>query len=143
MPILADDLQALAFLPALRWVATYLAAFLAMLVVLTVLVVRQRRKAMVAIGDGGNRALSKAIRVHGNFCEQVPFTLGALLLLALLGGQPWLIHLVGSSALAGRIAHAYGLTRSAGPSTGRVAGMALTFASHAFAATGLLALAWL
>ena len=47
-------------------------------------VVRHRYRAKVGIGDGGDPALARAVRVHGNFAEYVPLTLVLLLLLVLL-----------------------------------------------------------
>ena len=44
-------------------------------VVLAFGVIKLRFKGQVSLGDGGDEELEKAIRVHGNFAEYVPFTL--------------------------------------------------------------------
>ena len=88
---------------------------------------RWRGRAKANLGDGGNAELARWIRVQGNFVEYVPL---ALLLLALLeiAGTPraWLLA-GGSALLAGRLLHAWGLSRHAGVTTGRYYGMALTW----------------
>lgn len=48
-------------------------------VLLSVGVIRARRESGVALGDGGDRALLRRQRVHGNFAEYVP--LGLVLLM--------------------------------------------------------------
>ena len=42
-----------------------------------------RNRHKIGIGDGGDKALARKIRVHGNFVEYVP--LGLLLMALLLG----------------------------------------------------------
>ncbi len=63
-------------------VTGFYAALLAIFyVVLAFAVVRQRMKLRVGLGDGQQPSLIKAIRIHGNFAEYVPFALLLLLLL--------------------------------------------------------------
>lgn len=88
-------------------------------------VVRHRMRSRVGIGDGGDKLLARAIRVHGNYVENVPFGIAILLAMALLGSATLLIHLVGIMIVVARIAHAIGLTQSAGKSPGRGAGVLL------------------
>lgn len=90
-------------------------------------VVDRRRHAKVGLGAGGDAALERAIRVHGNFAEYVPLFL-LLLLAAELGGvTPWVLHALGAVFFAGRVGHAYGLSRSSGVSGGRFYGTLLTW----------------
>jgi uncharacterized protein len=138
MPVFIEDVKALAMLGSLRISALYIAWIIVMAIALTALVIRQRRLKMIGIGDGGDKATARAIRVHGNFSEQAPYTLAALVLLPLLGTSVYVIHAVGALFLIGRLAHAYGLTRTGGSSVGRVAGMVMTFASHGIAIVFLL-----
>lgn len=91
------------------------------------LVVRHRYRAKVGVGDGGDPALARAIRVHGNFAEYVPLTLFLLLLLAMSGWGSLYIHILAGILVAGRVAHAIGLAGSEGPSIGRGAGMLATW----------------
>lgn len=88
-------------------------------------VVRHRLRSKVGIGDGGDKGLTRAIRVHGNYTENVPFGIAILLAMALLGSATMLIHLVGILIVVARIAHAIGLTQTAGKSPGRGAGVLL------------------
>lgn len=97
-------------------------------------VVSQRRRLRIAFGDGGQASLTAATRAFGNAAEYVPAGLLALLLLALLGATPLLIHALGATLLVGRIIHAIGLVFQKGPSLGRIVGMALTYAVLLFAA---------
>lgn len=52
--------------------------------VLTLAVVRMRRRDKVVLGDNGNRALAKRIRAQGNAAEQMPI---ALIMMALAEAQ--------------------------------------------------------
>lgn len=87
-----------------------------------------RRSARVAVGDGGDAELRRRMRVQANFAEYVPF---ALLLMALsegLGAPGWLLHALGLALLAGRIAHAWGMSQAREVFAFRVGGMMATFA---------------
>jgi uncharacterized protein len=112
-----------------------------MTIALAVLVIRQRRRANVGVGDGGDKALARAIRAHGNFAEYAPFAIGAYVLLALGGASAALVHALGAIFLAGRVAHAAGLSRHEGASLGRGIGVATTFGVLAVAGLTLLMLA--
>ncbi|ODT85336.1 MAPEG family protein [Phenylobacterium sp. SCN 70-31] len=109
-----------------------------LLLVLSVLVTRQRRKHRVEIGDGGVPALQQAIRAFGNATEYVPAALAGLSLLALVGAPPLLIHPIGLILFAGRIAHAVGLSRSTGASLPRAGGVLATWISLVAIAAALL-----
>lgn len=122
-------LQALSASGSFKPAAVYAALIVAMAVALTFRVIGQRRSKLIGMGDGGDKALAKAIRVHGNFCENAPFALALLVFLPLLGASAIIVHAVGLLFLAGRLAHAFGLSRSSGSSIGRVGGMVLTFSS--------------
>lgn len=82
----------------------------------------------VHLGDGGHMDLFKAIRIHGNFSEYVPFTLFLLLLCELIGGRPWMIHTLSLTFVAARILHIIGLRKTEGPSIYRFLGSTLTWA---------------
>jgi len=99
-----------------------------LLIALSWNVVRLRQRHEVGIGTGSVHALERAVRVQANFCEYVPL---ALLLLALIefgsNVPAWVLHVLGLALLVGRVAHALGLTRSAGASRARVIGTLLTW----------------
>lgn len=111
---------------------------LILLLVLSVLVTRQRRKHHVAIGDGGVPALIQAIRAFGNATEYVPAALAGLGLLALAGAPPLLIHPIGLILFVGRILHAVGLSRSSDTSWPRVSGVLATWIAYVAIAAALL-----
>jgi hypothetical protein len=100
---------------------------LLLLFVLSFLVVRQRQKHKVSIGDGGVPELVQASRAFGNAVEYVPVILAGLAVLAVAGAPAWLVHMIGGMLFVGRVAHAVGLTMSSGVSAGRAAGMMLTW----------------
>jgi uncharacterized membrane protein YecN with MAPEG domain len=114
------------------------ALLLFMTIALAILVIRQRRRASIGVGDGGDKALARAIRAHGNFAENAPFAIGAYILLALGGASATLIHVLGAIFLAGRVAHAAGLSHYEGASVGRGIGVSTTFGVLAVAGARLL-----
>ena len=105
----------------------YAAALAVMYVVLAGLVVRQRVQCRVGLGDGQQPALVKAVRIHGNFAEYVPFLLILLLVLEIQGAALWQLHLVGGLTVFGRVSHAIGLSKTSGTSLPRMIGMLSTF----------------
>ncbi|WP_455372509.1 MAPEG family protein [Limibacillus halophilus] len=115
------------------------AALLGLLhIVLTLRAIRLRRANKVALGDGGQELLQRAIRVQGNFSENAP--LGLLLsgVLFFLGWE----DIAGGLALLlllGRTIHAVGVSRSPEDYRYRVTGMVLTFTS--IGGSGLLLIA--
>ncbi|TXI96495.1 MAG: glutathione metabolism protein [Burkholderiaceae bacterium] len=97
-----------------------------------------RRKQRLSLGDGGDKALNRAIRVHGNFAEYVPI---GLILLFLLESQAYsrvLVHIFASMLLAGRILHAYGVSQLKEKLIFRTTGMLLTLFSIIFTSLVLL-----
>jgi uncharacterized membrane protein YecN with MAPEG domain len=127
---------------ALAFSASYIAVLILIGLVLTARVILVRRTKLIGIGDGGDRELHKRIRVHGNFCENAPALIALLIVLPLLGGKEWLIHLVGLMGVVGRVLHAIGLSKTAGTSLGRVTGMVMTLTALGIGAIALLVLAW-
>ncbi|WP_409020231.1 MAPEG family protein [Brevundimonas vesicularis] len=105
---------------------------------LSTLVVRRRRRFQIAFGDGGHEPLRDAIRAFGNATEYVPIGICALILLAFLGVPPWLIHGVGGVMFTGRCIHGLGMIYQTDPSFGRVVGMLLTWLSLLMAAVVLV-----
>src|SRR5262245_44966768 len=91
--------------------ALYSGLNILILVVLVLRVVNARRANRVSLGDGGNPALLRAIRAHGNAAETIPVAIGAMLFAALLDPIPaWLLHLLAAGFTLGRFAHAYGVS---------------------------------
>lgn len=104
------------------------AALLALIYVFLALrVIRARRGARIAIGTGGNPALARAIRVHGNFGEYVPFALLLLSFAEIQGRPAWWINALCVALIAGRLVHAYGVSQEKENFLLRTVGMVITF----------------
>jgi len=125
-------------MPAAHAAALWVGLHLILLLVLSVLVVRQRRKHQVVLGDGDVPELARAIRAFGNATEYVPAGLIGLAVLALVGAQPMVVHLMGLTLLAGRVAHAIGLSRSGGSSALRSAGVIATWLAYILGGVALI-----
>jgi uncharacterized membrane protein YecN with MAPEG domain len=124
--------------PSAHAAALWVGLNLLLLLVLSALVVRQRQRHRVLIGDAGVPELLRARRAFGNATEYLPAGIGALATLALVGSPPLVIHGVGAVLFLGRIAHGWGITVNAGPSLGRTAGTLLTWLAFLFAGALLL-----
>ena len=127
---------------ALKVVAPYAAVLAVFYVVLTIRVIRLRYRSRTSLGDGGDETLRRAIRVHGNFAEFVPFAL-LLISMAEINGTPfWAIHALGSLLVLARLSHAYGITQGLEKLKFRQAGVIGTFivligaATHAVIGAG-------
>lgn len=110
-----------------------------LLVVLSVMVIRQRGRAKVALGDGGHKPLQRAIRAHANFVEFAPL---ALLLIAMAewqGSPAWLVHMLGVALVLGRGLHAFGISQEPERFIFRQSGMMLTFGTLIVAALACMA----
>lgn len=95
-------------------------------VALSFRVIGFRRSARVPLGDGGNAILTRCLRAHGNFAEYAPLAI-VLMALAEFQGQPtWILHGLGIALLAGRLVHAFGVSREPEDFRLRVFGMILT-----------------
>jgi uncharacterized membrane protein YecN with MAPEG domain len=104
-------------------ITAFYASLLALLfIALSFNVIRLRFKLKVGLGDGGEKALTKAIRIHGNFAEYMPLALILLAGYELSGAQSSLIHIFGSVLVLGRVLHAVGISKSIGTSKARVLG---------------------
>ena len=101
-------------------------------------VIRTRRGARVAVGDGGDAVLARRMRVHANFAEYVPLALLLLALAESLGTHAWLLHGLGLALLGGRIAHARGMSQARETFAFRVAGVVTTFWMLGLAAAACL-----
>ncbi|WP_100657446.1 MAPEG family protein [Alteromonas flava] len=94
---------------------------------LSILVVKARRSSRVSLGDGGDTALQRLSRAHGNFAEYVPITLILALCVELNTDFNLIVHIACAALLFGRLTHAYGLRHHIGASWQRIVGMLLTF----------------
>src|SRR3954464_8100633 len=120
-------------------VPLYAAVLALMFVVLALRTITLRHRFRVGIGDGDQALLRRAMRVHGNFAEYVPFALLLLYFVELRGANPYLVHALCSCLVAGRFVHAVGVSQVREPAGWRVVGMCLTFTTI-LTATALLLL---
>ncbi len=118
-------------------VPIYAAIFAVMLVALSLRVAKTRGDVRIAIGDGGNVLLRRAIRVQGNFTEYVPMALILFTFVEMQGWPRWLVHGLCLVLLAARALHAYGIAQEPEDIRLRATGMATT-AALLVAAAGLL-----
>jgi uncharacterized protein len=123
---------------AVHAAALWAGLHLILLLVLSVLVTRQRRRHRVEIGDGGVPALAQAIRAFGNASEHVPAALAGLAILALAGAPPLLVHPIGLTLFIGRVLHGVGLSRSTDATWIRAAGAIGTWIAYIAMAAALL-----
>ena len=108
-------------------VPLYASILAVLFVVLSVRTLRLRRSLQIGIGDAGNEAMLRAMRVHSNFAEYVPLSLLLLLFVEMRGVHPLLVHVLGLCLLVGRVAHAFGVSQARENYGFRVFGMAMTF----------------
>jgi uncharacterized protein len=109
-----------------------------MFVGLSLRTLRLRRTYKVAIGDGGQERLQRAIRAHGNFSEYVPFALLLIFFVESSGVRDGWVHTLALALLLGRIIHAAGLSQVNENPRLRVFGMVLTLTSILCAALLLI-----
>ncbi len=121
--------------------AIYAALLAFVFVFLSARTIGARRAARVEIGDGDDQELLRRARVHANFAEYVPLALILMALAESLKLPVLALHAIGVVLLAGRIAHAYGLSQTPHIMKLRVGGMAATFTAMVAAATACLILA--
>jgi len=105
---------------------------------LSVRTLRMRRRLRIAVGDGGNEAMLRAMRVHSNFAEYVPLSLLLIYFVEATGASPLLVHVLGACVVVGRISHAFGVSQVKENYAFRVFGMAMTFTPLIVAAVCLL-----
>ena len=106
--------------------AVYASLLAILYIVLSYRVAQRRMRFQVGLGTGQNTELERAVRIHGNFAEYVPFTLLLLAFFEAGGGPAWAVHVAGAGLLVARGLHALGLTQSSGRSPGRFSGVVTT-----------------
>ncbi|MBK5932872.1 hypothetical protein C8N32_11928 [Rhodovulum imhoffii] len=106
---------------------------------LSVRVVQRRASGKIFNGDGGDAEMARRMRVHANFNEYVPLGLVLLLLAEMQRAPLWLVHLLGLMLLAGRVLHAWGMSRPKQAPVGRGGGTVLTWGMMGLSALVVLA----
>ena len=120
----------------------YAALLAGLFILLSIRVIGARRRYHVALGMQ-HRMVERAARAQGNCAEYLPIALILLGLLEGMGLPAWALHALGTTVVAGRVAHAWGISQEPEVMRWRVAGMALTFAVLGVSAAALLGLALL
>ncbi|WP_340109882.1 MAPEG family protein [Pikeienuella sp. HZG-20] len=122
-------------------IAAFYAGLNALILIwLAIEVINQRRRSGVGLGDGGDEALNRAIRGHGNAVETIPIALILLVLTEMLGAPALALHILGIALTGGRLLHGLHFTGRA-PAAFRGAGMGATLLTMIILAIGLLILA--
>lgn len=96
-------------------------------VALSLQTIRLRRRHRVALGDGNQAPLRRAMRVHANFAEYVPLALLLMFFVERGGGSALRMHVLGLALLIGRLLHAWGVSQVKEDLRYRTVGMVLTF----------------
>jgi uncharacterized membrane protein YecN with MAPEG domain len=91
--------------------ALYAAIFALLYIVLSLRIVKLRQNAKALFGNGDDERLSRAIRVHGNFSEYVPFALVLIYFLEISTHNALLTHIAAVALLLARLSHAYGFSQ--------------------------------
>ncbi len=126
-------------LPALYAIALYSGLNGLIFLWLVAAVGKARNDLGITMGDGGNPYMLRVMRGQANFVENVPMTLGFLVVMALMGTPAWVIHLLGGTVTVARVIHALHFTKADAPGWQRMAGSGLTAIPQLIIALGLIA----
>ncbi len=96
-----------------------------LVILLQINVIRQRVSGKVSLGDGGNKALERASRAHGNAIENVPLTLILMGIIESAGAPGMAVQVFGICLVAARVLHAIGIQREPDENILRLIGAAL------------------
>ena len=116
----------------------YAAIFALLYIALTYRVIMLRNSKRIALGDGGDPAMTRAIRIHANFIEYVPLALILLLAMEMLHHSRYVLHILCLLLLLGRICHFLAFSRDNIVLGLRVTGVVLTTLVLAVAALALI-----
>lgn len=119
----------------MRVSALYGGLLAVMLLFLSYRVILYRRRHRIDLGDGEDPLLARLVRAQANFAEYAPFGLLMLMLLELGAWPSWLLHGLGVTLISGRLAHAWSFSVAELRLRSRTAGMVLTTAMIAIAAS--------
>ena len=86
---------------SLHATALYAGILALLLMYLSFGVIKLRKSARISIGDGGDEALRRAMRVQANCAEYVPISLILIGLIEANGLPFWLVHALGIVLVAG------------------------------------------
>lgn len=107
-------------------------------VVLSIRTLLLRRNLKVAIGNGDQPILPRAVRAHANFVEYVPISLLLISFLEIRTRTNLWIHTLCIALVIGRIVHAIGVSQVKEDFRYRITGMVITFTVIVAASIGLM-----
>ena len=113
-----------------------------LLVVLYLRISQRRLSAKIGLGTGGDDDLERRVRAHGNFIESAPLALVLLFLFEHGEAQAEYVHAFGVALVVSRVAHAQGISKTSGRSTGRFYGSIGTVLVIAGLSVALLLQSW-
>jgi uncharacterized membrane protein YecN with MAPEG domain len=122
---------------AAQTAAFWIAVHLLLLLALSILAHRQRRRRDALARDDGAEAIARSVYAFTAAGGYIPAGLVGLVGLAAAGATPLSIDIAASLLFAGRVTHAWGTSRVAGPSLLSSIGMLLTWLAYVFEGTAL------
>lgn len=105
--------------------------------------VEQYTQQWVATKTADDGLLQRKVRAYGNFTEYVPIALLLIITLELMQSPPWLVWFLGITLAIGRIAHAWGLITTYGPSPSRALGFFSTGLVYGVGAIACIYQGWI
>ena len=85
-----------------------------------------RRRRGQSLGDGGDPAMTRVMRRHGNYAENAAIFVASLSLLEMMGGARLFVAALAAVFIAGRVLHAIGLSQANTVNGWRIAGVFAT-----------------
>ncbi len=124
---------------AIEIVPPYAAVLGLFFIALTLRAVMARGAARRLIGPIEDERLNRRLRVHGNFAEYAPMAIVLLAFAELRGTPPAILHAACAALVAGRLLHAWGVSRVPETLRWRKAGMLLSLGAIVTASIRILA----
>jgi uncharacterized protein len=122
----------------MKTTAIYTAILALLFMGLSIRVVLLRGSLRVSLGDKGDQTMLRAIRVHANFAEYVPFCLLLIYFVETSGAAVFFVHALGLMLVSARASHAYGVSQLKERLLFRQIGMALTISVMGLSAAWLV-----
>ncbi len=108
----------------------YLFLSVILVLYLSFLIIKQRKKHLVSVGSGGHDEIKYLMRAHGNALEYLPLFLIMLCVYDANDAPAWAVHLFGMMMMVGRVLHAIAFVKYQSMALKiRFWGMILTFLS--------------
>ncbi|MGE3611310.1 MAG: MAPEG family protein [Bacteriovoracaceae bacterium] len=132
-------MQTILLFPKYTLIYAGLYGLLYLLLSINVISHRWKDKRGLGFDHDPKSALFRAIRIHGNFMEYIPFLVTLMLLDEITGSNAILLNIIGGSVFVGRISHFVGIRKTHGASIPRAIGVLTTFSAIFILAINLIA----